>query len=125
MKLRALQILAIAALFLGVFATGCTSKAQGKPETAQTTRNESSLAKVEGHTYTGNGGVVVIEFKKNGRAFMNAGPVSQSCTYTQSGNKVVLHVLKDTINFTVDEEDGALLGPNEGDGMLSRLTRKN
>jgi hypothetical protein len=52
MKSRALQILAMAALPLGVFATGCSSRAQGNTESPQTAKNESkSLINVEGHSH--------------------------------------------------------------------------
>jgi hypothetical protein len=67
--------------------------------------------KVEGNTYAGNGGVVQIEFKSGGKAYVSTGPVSTPCTYTESGKTV----------FTVDD-DGALNGPQGG--MLGRLTKK-
>lgn len=78
-------------------------------------------ASVEGNTYTGNGGVVVIEFKSGGKAFLSTGPVSTSCTYTTSGKTVTLVCEGDKTTFTVDN-DGALIGPPNG--MLGRLTKK-
>ena len=78
-------------------------------------------ASVEGNTYTGNGGVVVIEFKSGGKAFVSTGPVSTSCTYTASGKTVTLVCEGDKTTFTVDD-DGALIGPPNG--MLGRLTKK-
>lgn len=112
-------------LLLMVAAAGCASKAQGSNEAATSpAAADKAPAKVEGHTYQGNAGIVVIEFHKNGRCFISTGPVSQGCTYTQAGNKVTMLVEKDKTLFTVDAEDGALLGPNAGDGMLSRLTLK-
>ena len=76
---------------------------------------------VEGNTYTGNGGVVVVEFKSGGKAFVSTGPVSTPCTYTASGKTVVLTCEGDKTTFTVDD-DGALIGPPNG--MLGRLTKK-
>jgi hypothetical protein len=76
---------------------------------------------VEGSTYTGNGGVVVVEFKSGGKAFVSTGPVSTPCTYTASGKTVVLTCEGDKTTFTVDD-DGALIGPPNG--MLGRLTKK-
>ena len=77
--------------------------------------------KVEGNTYTGNGGVVQIEFKSGGKAYVSTGPVSTPCTYTESGKTVTLVCEGDKTVFTVDD-DGALNGPQGG--MLGRLTKK-
>jgi hypothetical protein len=77
--------------------------------------------KVEGNTYTGNGGIVQIEFKPGGKAYVSTGPVSTSCTYTESGRTVTLVCERDKTVFTV-EDDGALSGPP--DGLLTRLTKK-
>jgi hypothetical protein len=76
---------------------------------------------VEGNTYTGNGGIVQIEFKSGGKAFVSTGPVSTPCTYTESGKTVTLVCEGDKTVFTVDD-DGALLGPKGG--FLARLTKK-
>lgn len=78
-------------------------------------------AKVEGNTYAGNGGVVQIEFKSGGKAYVATGPVSTPCTYTESGKTVTLICGNDKTVFTVDD-DGALIGPP--DGFLGRLTKK-
>lgn len=75
----------------------------------------------EGNTYSGNGGVVKIEFKSGGKAFVATGPVSQQCTYSEKGKTVSLVCEGDTTEFTVDD-DGALIGPP--DGMLGRLTKE-
>jgi hypothetical protein len=77
--------------------------------------------KVEGNTYEGNGGVVKIEFKSGGKAYLSAGPATTTCTYTESGKTVTMVCVGDTTVFTV-EGDGALSGPP--DGMLTRLTKK-
>ncbi len=77
--------------------------------------------KVEGNTYAGNGGVVQIEFKSGGKAYVSTGPVSTSCTYTESGKTVTVVCEGDKTVFTVDD-DGALNGP--AGGMLGRLTKK-
>jgi hypothetical protein len=77
--------------------------------------------KVEGNTYAGNGGVVQIEFKSGGKAYVSTGPVSTPCTYTASGKTVTLVCEGDKTVFTVDD-DGALNGPQGG--MLGRLTKK-
>ncbi len=72
-----------------------------------------------GHTYHDNGGVVAIEFKSGGKAFVSAGPVTQSCTYTENGKAIHLTCESDTTDFTLDD-DGALSGPPNG--MMARLT---
>jgi hypothetical protein len=77
--------------------------------------------KVEGNIYTGNGGVVTVEFKSGGKAYVATGPVSTPCTYTESGKTVTLICEGDRTVFTVDD-DGALIGPQGG--MLGRLTKK-
>jgi hypothetical protein len=75
---------------------------------------------VAGSTYEGNGGVVKIEFKSGGKAFVSTGPVTTPCSYAESGKKVSLVCEGDTTVFTI--EDDALNGPP--DGMLTRLTKK-
>jgi hypothetical protein len=76
---------------------------------------------VAGSTYIDNGGVVQIEFKSNGKAYVSTGPVSNACTYTQSGKTLTLICNADKTVFTVDE-DGALNGPPNS--FLGRLTKK-
>lgn len=78
-------------------------------------------AGAEGHTYSGNGGVVKIEFKSDGKAFVSTGPVTTTCSYSQSGKSLALTCEGDKTDFTIDD-DGALIGPP--DGMLARLTRE-
>ena len=78
-------------------------------------------AKAEGHKYTGNGGVVKIEFKSGGKAFVSTGPVSTPCTYSESGKTLTLDCEGDKTDFTIDD-DGALIGPPGG--MLARLTKE-
>src|SRR5262245_33862391 len=78
-------------------------------------------ASAQGHTYSGNGGVVKIEFKPSGKAFVATGPVSTPCGYTESGATVTLVCENDTTVFKIDD-DGALIGPP--DGFLSRLTQE-
>lgn len=75
----------------------------------------------EGNTYSGNGGVVKIEFKSGGKAFLATGPVSQQCSYTEKGKTISLVCDGASTEFTVDD-DGALIGPPEG--MLGRLTKE-
>jgi hypothetical protein len=75
---------------------------------------------VEGNTYEGNGGVVKIEFKSGGKAYVSTGPVTTPCSYSESGKKVSMICEGDTTVFTI--EDDALNGPP--DGMLTRLTKK-
>ena len=88
-------------LICGVYVSGCGGK-------------------VEGNTYAGNGGVVQIEFKSGGKAYVSTGPVSTPCTYTESGKTLTLICEGDKTVFTVD--DGALKGPPGG--VLGRLTKK-
>jgi hypothetical protein len=78
--------------------------------------------KVEGNTYADNGGVVKIEFKSGGKAYLSAGPATTTCTYSESGKTVTMICVGDKTVFTV-EDDGALSGPP--DGLLTRLTKKN
>jgi hypothetical protein len=77
--------------------------------------------KVEGNTYEDNGGVVKVEFKSGGKAYVSTGPVTNTCTYTESGKSVTLVCEGDKSVFTVDD-DGALNGPPGG--FLARLTKK-
>jgi hypothetical protein len=77
--------------------------------------------KVQGNTYAGNGGVVQVDFKSGGKAYVSTGPVSTPCTYTESGKTVTLVCEGDKTVFTVDD-DGALIGPPGG--MLGRLEKK-
>lgn len=77
---------------------------------------------VKGHTYADNGNVVQIEFKSDGKAYMSMGPMTNACSYTESGKSVTLSCGPgETIAFTVDD-DGALNGPPGG--MVTRLTKK-
>jgi hypothetical protein len=77
---------------------------------------------VEGNNYSGNGGVVKVEFKSGGKAFVSTGPVTTTCTYSQKGKNVSLLCEGDTTEFTVDDE-GALNGPQNDLGMLGHLTK--
>jgi hypothetical protein len=77
--------------------------------------------KVEGNTYEDNGGVVKIEFKSGDKAYVSTGPVTNTCSYAESGKTVNLTCNGDRTAFTVDE-DGALNGPPGG--FLTRLTKK-
>lgn len=74
---------------------------------------------VRGHTFQDNGGVVKIEFKSGGKAYVSAGPATHTCSWSEKGNKVKLVCDGDTTTFTV-EDDGALSGPS--DGLMERLT---
>lgn len=77
---------------------------------------------VKGNTYVDNGNVVQIEFKSDGKAYMSMGPMTNTCTYTESGKNVAVNCGPgQTLAFTVDD-DGALNGPPGG--MVSRLTKK-
>jgi hypothetical protein len=77
--------------------------------------------RVSGNTCQDNGGVVQIEFRSGGKAYVSTGPISQQCTYTQDGKKVTLICEHDKTVFTVDD-DGALNGPQGG--FLGRLNKK-
>jgi len=78
-------------------------------------------AGVAGNSYAGNGGVVQIDFKSGGKAYVSTGPISTPCTYSESGKTVTLVCEGDKTVFTIDD-DGALIGPP--DGLLGRLTLK-
>ena len=59
-----------------------------------------------------------IEFKSGGKAYMSMGPITNTCTYTESGKNVTLNCGPGkTLAFTVDD-DGALNGPPGG--MVSK-----
>lgn len=75
---------------------------------------------IAGATYSGNAGVVRVEFKSGGKAYVSTGPVSTPCTYTESGATVTLICEGDKTVFTVGD-DGALNGPQGG--FLGRLTK--
>jgi len=75
---------------------------------------------VSGHTYAGNGELVKIEFQSGGKALTSFGPMTSSCTYTQSGKKISLTCEGDTTELTM-ADDGSLAGPQ--DGMLAHLTK--
>ena len=75
---------------------------------------------VSGHTYAGNGEMVKIEFQSGGKAFASMGPMTSSCTYTQSGKKISLACEGDNEELTM-ADDGSLSGPP--DGMLAHLTK--
>jgi hypothetical protein len=66
--------------------------------------------KVEGNTYEDNGGVVKIEFKSGGKAYVSTGPATNTCSYAENGKTVILTCEGDKTAFTVDD-DGALNGP--------------
>jgi hypothetical protein len=76
---------------------------------------------VQGNIYEDNGGVVKMEFKSDGKAYVSTGPVTNNCTYTESGKTVTLTCEGDKTVFTLDD-DGALNGPPGG--FLARLTKK-
>ena len=78
-------------------------------------------ASVDGNTYVDNGGVVKIEFKSDGKAYVSTGPVTTTCSYSEKGKTVSLTCEGDQTEFTVDD-DGALNGPPGG--MLARLTKQ-
>src|SRR5205809_7944340 len=95
------QAIAFAVIGMLTVATGCSGK-------------------VEGSTYADNGGVVKIEFKSSGKAYVSAGPTTTTCSYTESGKSLTLTCVGDKSVFTVDD-DGALNGPP--DGLLTRLNK--
>jgi len=76
--------------------------------------------KVQGHTYSGNGNVVSVEFQSGGKAYASMGPMTSACTYTQSGKTVNLVCEGDTTVLTL-QDDGSLNGPPEG--MLAHMTK--
>jgi len=76
-------------------------------------------SRVSGHVYHNNGGVVQIEFKSGGRAYVSAGAIVHPCEYLQSGKTVTLACNGNRTEFRV-QEDGALVGPAEGE--MARLT---
>jgi hypothetical protein len=77
--------------------------------------------KIEGATYGDNGGVVRVEFKSGGKAYVSTGPISTPCSYKTDGGTVTLICEGDKTVFTVDN-DGALNGPQGG--LLGRLTKQ-
>ena len=77
---------------------------------------------VTGHTYADGGGMVKIEFQSGGKAITTMGPITATCTYTESGNQVTL-TCADTKTELALGSDGTLSGPP--DGMLAKLTKVN
>jgi hypothetical protein len=77
--------------------------------------------KVAGNTYEDNGGVVKVEFKSGGKAYVSTGPVTNTCSYEENGKSLTLTCEGDKTVFTVDD-DGDLNGPPGG--FLTRLTKK-
>jgi hypothetical protein len=75
---------------------------------------------VKGHTYAGPNGMVQIAFQSDGKAFASIGPMTSSCTYTQSGKSITLICEGDTEQLA-QNSDGSLSGPPEG--MLAHLTK--
>lgn len=76
---------------------------------------------VQGNTYADNGGIVKIEFKSGGKAYVSTGPATTNCSYTESVKTVTLLCEGDKTTFTVDG-DGALNGPPGG--FMSRLIKQ-
>lgn len=77
---------------------------------------------VGGHTYHNNGGVVQVEFKRDGKATVSAGADVHACIYSESGNTVKL-ICENRRTDLQMQEDGALVGPSEG--PMARLTPVN
>ena len=75
---------------------------------------------VQGHTYADNVGMVKIAFQSGGKAVTTMGPLTATCTYTQSGSQVTLTCADQTTQLAVGS-DGSLNGPQ--DGMLNKLTK--
>jgi hypothetical protein len=101
-KFQLTQTVSIAMIAMLAAATGCSKT-------------------IEGNTYEDNGGVVKVEFKSGGKAYVSTGPATNTCSYTESGKTITLTCDGDKTEFTVDD-DGALNGPPGG--FLSRLTKK-
>jgi len=90
-----------------IFALGCM------------TISGCQTSSVKGRTFHDNGGVVKVEFKSGGKAFVSAGPMTNTCSYSEAAKKINLICDGDTTVFSV-EDDGALSGPPSG--MMARLT---
>ena len=80
---------------------------------------EACGSRVRGHTYHNNGGVVQVVFKSGGKAYVSTGPMSHTCSYSESGKTVSLECDGNPTTFTL-EDDGALAGP--ADSFMARLT---
>ncbi|MBS1801851.1 MAG: hypothetical protein JST28_00710 [Acidobacteria bacterium] len=76
-------------------------------------------SKVSDRTYHNNGGVVQVEFKRDGRALVSAGNHVHACSYTESGSSVRLTCQNEDTEFRM-QDDGALVGPARG--PMARLT---
>lgn len=77
---------------------------------------------VKGYTYADNGGMVKIEFQSGGKAITTMGPITATCTYTESGSQVTL-TCADQATVLALGSDGSLSGP--ADGILNKLTKVN
>src|SRR5438874_5685270 len=76
---------------------------------------------VGGNTYEDNGGVVKLEFKSGGKAYVSTGPVTNTCSYEESGKSVTLTCDGDKSVFTVDNDGDLNCTPGR---FLPRLTTK-
>jgi hypothetical protein len=77
-------------------------------------------ANVKGHTYSAADNSVTIEFQSGGSAAVSFGPISSTCTYTQSGKQINLTCGGQTEVLTV-ADDGSLSGPP--DGVMGHLAK--
>jgi hypothetical protein len=77
---------------------------------------------VSGHTYADSDGTVKIAFQSGGKAITTMGPMTATCTYTQSSSTVTLTCADQSTQLTV-ASDGSLNGPP--DGMMNKLTKVN
>ncbi|MGB8031701.1 MAG: hypothetical protein WCF30_18765 [Terracidiphilus sp.] len=75
---------------------------------------------VKGHTYAAADDSVTIVFQSGGTASVSFGPITSTCTYTQSGKQVDLTCGGQTEILTV-ADDGSLNGP--ADALLGHLTK--
>jgi hypothetical protein len=76
-------------------------------------------SKVKGNTY--DGGIVSIAFASGGKATFSTGPISNDCTYTESGSKVTVNCQGQPVDFTLDS-DGNLNAPPES--LIGKLTKR-
>lgn len=75
---------------------------------------------VKGHTYAAADGSVTIAFQSGGAATVSFGPITSTCTYTQSGKQINLTCGGQTELLTM-ADDGSLNGPS--DALLGHLTK--
>ena len=76
---------------------------------------------VDGSTYQNANGMILVEFKSDGKAFTSLNGMTATCKYKQDSKTITMECEGDKTVFTLND-DGSLSGPPNG--FLARLTKK-